>query len=500
VGSIIEIEPNSAVVKEGGTAAFSVSASPAKNGEKTSYQWQKLSDIAGSDAAYWADLTENANGAEYKIHDVKNEDNNTKYRCIVSHSKNHSMGSSQTTRVVSLFVSGESDTYPTETDISLSGKGYGELKGQYFAAKKGKALEIVANTNYYAGGISIPVPNGDVSFYKYELTDEKTLKNDSGVKIGNKITDGKAQMTWKPDKTGAFQIVAVYEGGISGVGGEKNSDSQTKGAVDSGKQKTDSALSTQDAVTAQQTAESPPPKLNPSRSEVVTVNIADPKITAYEISYVLNGGENDPQNPSYISSNGDIVTLNDGTKAYSKFIGWFANEKFTGKKITELDPAKMDGKATLYAKFEDISYKISYMMGAPISYSNTNPAKYSYYSPVNLFPPHAAGYSFLGWYSNHAKTKPVYVLPTGTPKDITLYAKWQEIPYSIIYIMDGGTNNEDNPSMFTASEEVVLKDGEKNGASFAGWFLDADFKNEITKIPAGTAANLTLYAKWKEQG
>lgn len=69
----------------------------------------------------------------------------------------------------------------------------------------------------------------------------------------------------------------------------------------------------------------------------------------------------------------------------------------------------------------------------------------------------------------------------------------------IYYITNGGTLPEDAPKYYmpTATEDLIIPTPTKANSTFCGWYKDPEFKEEITKIPAGTSATtLRLYAKW----
>ena len=51
--------------------------------------------------------------------------------------------------------------------------------------------------------------------------------------------------------------------------------------------------------------------------------------TAYSITYVLNGGTNNPSNPSTYTSD-DVVTLSDPSKEGYDFLGWYTSADFSG--------------------------------------------------------------------------------------------------------------------------------------------------------------------------
>ena len=67
--------------------------------------------------------------------------------------------------------------------------------------------------------------------------------------------------------------------------------------------------------------------------------------------------------------------------------------------------------------------------------------------------------------------------------------------YPITYVLDGGTNAEENPASYNVeTETITLKDPVKTGYTFAGWY-SAD-NSPVTKIPQGSTGDITLYAKW----
>ncbi len=72
--------------------------------------------------------------------------------------------------------------------------------------------------------------------------------------------------------------------------------------------------------------------------------------------------------------------------------------------------------------------------------------------------------------------------------------------YVIHYKLNGGTNNESNPALYTAGEGVTtLNDPVWDGHVFRGWYTDSGFTGDaITSIATDKAENITLYAKWDQ--
>lgn len=107
-------------------------------------------------------------------------------------------------------------------------------------------------------------------------------------------------------------------------------------------------------------------------------------------------------------------------------------------------------------------------------------------------------YNFEGWYYDSAFTLPVnfnWDILTG---DVTLYAKWSPVTFGVGYTLNGGTNHPSNPTTRTIeSAAFTLQTPSKPGSLFLGWYTTSNFQGDpITVLPAGTNANINLYAKW----
>lgn len=70
--------------------------------------------------------------------------------------------------------------------------------------------------------------------------------------------------------------------------------------------------------------------------------------------------------------------------------------------------------------------------------------------------------------------------------------------YKIKYNLNGGKNNTSNPTTYTGTKEIKLKNPTRRGYQFKGWYTDKSFKHPINKIAKGSAKNYTLYAKWSK--
>lgn len=80
-------------------------------------------------------------------------------------------------------------------------------------------------------------------------------------------------------------------------------------------------------------------------------------------------------------------------------------------------------------------------------------------------------------------------------ENLTLYAKWGMITYSIVYVMNEYTTNDaSNPATYNVTSNISLIAPSVIEGTFIGWFTDEDYTNEIENI-SNMTGNITLYAK-----
>lgn len=108
---------------------------------------------------------------------------------------------------------------------------------------------------------------------------------------------------------------------------------------------------------------------------------------------------------------------------------------------------------------------------------------------------------FLGFYTDLSCTgNPITSVVVD--KDITLYAKFEIIGYSITYDIDGATWKNYTPNssynVLNAANSYIPEGEnlEKVGYTFEGWYKDANYKEEFTSF-VGLFEAITLYAKWE---
>ena len=229
-----------------------------------------------------------------------------------------------------------------------------------------------------------------------------------------------------------------------------------------------------------------------------TVFIADYTLITYNVSYKLNGGENDESNPNTYNIE-QAYTLKNPTRTGYTFVGWFTEETFENQ-ATEIALGS-HGDKKFYAKWNIITYTVSYELNGGEN-SAENPKTYTVETEtITLAEPTKTGYGFKGWYLEETFETRVYTLEKGSHGDKKFYAKWGENTNTLKFDGNGATGGEMSDVEMKTSETVALPECGfvKAGYSFIGWAITADGDVVYTdgaNYTMGTNSEYTLYAKW----
>lgn len=141
------------------------------------------------------------------------------------------------------------------------------------------------------------------------------------------------------------------------------------------------------------------------------------------ITYETNDGTNSASNPSSYTIDTPDISLADATRSGYEFKGWYSDSKFNNRVLT-IDTSNLVNLA-LYAKWEIITYTITYNMDGGAN-SPSNPTNYTIHSSnITLAEPTKSSYSFKGWYTDSSFNIKVVSVDTSQLSNVTLYAKWQ---------------------------------------------------------------------------
>lgn len=243
----------------------------------------------------------------------------------------------------------------------------------------------------------------------------------------------------------------------------------------------------------------------------------DSKTTEYKLSFSANGGTGEMESITKEENEKINLPAVKFSRTGFEFLNWNTVADGSGTAYADSAEFIFNADTTLHAQWKEkkaapapsnpenpSTPKTTYTVTFDANGGNGTIASISVEEgseitlPENTFT--KTGYSFAGWatsadgnvsYSDKAK-----ISITG---NITLYAKWTAITYTITYEPNGGTNADGNPTGYTfETETITLLAPSREYFDFGGWYTDSEFsdsskKNEITK---GSTGNIMLYAKW----
>ena len=227
------------------------------------------------------------------------------------------------------------------------------------------------------------------------------------------------------------------------------------------------------------------------------------KVKEYDINYILNGGTNDPDNPSKYTKESETIVLKDASKEGYTFTGWTGNGTTEPTKGLEIVSGST-GNKEFTASYTPINYSIEYIntCGA-LPAGATNPDSYNIESAdITLLNPSKEGYEFKGWKvfgESDDTASTTTVIPQGSMGNKKYEAVCTAIEYEITYHLDGGSLEEGktNPSKYTIEDTFTLNNPVKVGHTFTGWEEEGvSGKKETVTVPVGTTGNKVYTAKY----
>lgn len=250
--------------------------------------------------------------------------------------------------------------------------------------------------------------------------------------------------------------------------------------------------------------------LNPTIDDAATVTLYAMWETPYEINYILNGGTNSTKNPTKYTAASATITLADPTIAGTyAFAGWYSDASCTTTKVTKIEKGTK-GNITLYAKW---SYKVTFNGNGATSGTMATQKLYRPISTAltaNAFK--RTGYTFVNWNtkrdgSGKAYTNKQKLSNTGTTGNITLYAQWKPISYTIAFNANGGKGSMSKLTSRKYGKTVTLPKSTftRKGYTFLGWSTSKTAKkatysnkSKVKNLTSKNGATVTLYAVWKK--
>lgn len=243
------------------------------------------------------------------------------------------------------------------------------------------------------------------------------------------------------------------------------------------------------------------PEKNIVDLELESCVIDEPVIQNFTLKFILS---NQTENEITDIESGSSINIADKVKLDGYNVKFYEDANYS-KQITDTEIA-INSDVIIYVKLEAITYFIEYEL---------NDGRWNNYSANTSYTVETAnipgadcilrdGYTFEGWYKDANYTEKITSL-VGLFEDITLYANWEVINYSIKYELNDGTWADgfisENSYTIESAADFGLPTSEhltKEGFVFDGWFDNSEYTEYAIDSLVGRTGDLTLYAKWRD--
>ena len=207
-------------------------------------------------------------------------------------------------------------------------------------------------------------------------------------------------------------------------------------------------------------------------------------LNRYTITYDTQGGVNAVGNKTEYTIEDGNITLYAPVRNYYDFAGWYEN----GVPVESISANRLCN-ISLVAKWTAVEYTISYDRNGGTC-EDTLVSKYTVESEDIILPTLSKdGCIFAGWYDGDAKVEKI---ASGSHGDIALLAKWASATYSVMYVCGG---EHSNPAQLNVGDDYTLKDAQKAGYSFEGWYVDQSYSDRVYVLTS-SGESVTVYAKF----
>ncbi|MBO4714249.1 MAG: InlB B-repeat-containing protein [Fibrobacter sp.] len=218
----------------------------------------------------------------------------------------------------------------------------------------------------------------------------------------------------------------------------------------------------------------------------------------FDITYVLNEGSVNGDNPSSYTIDTAFVLNAPADVVGYVFEGWFYDANFTNPASQVIQGTT--GDKTFYAKWTKKTYRIMYLADNN-SYGSISDQFVEHGTTINLESAgifRRAGYEQTGWSTTMGGAKEYDFGESFTVvAPVTLYPSWSLVTYTITYECDGCVNNPQNPTTYTINDKKDIRYPQsREGYDFGGWYKETNYTTKVTQIAKGSYGNITLYGKW----
>ncbi|GBU26239.1 hypothetical protein R83H12_02934 [Fibrobacteria bacterium R8-3-H12] len=218
-------------------------------------------------------------------------------------------------------------------------------------------------------------------------------------------------------------------------------------------------------------------------------------LITYNITYDLNNGTVETDNPVSYTIETAAFTLNNPTRIGYTFAGWTGSNGTAPQTSVSVEHGST-GNKSYTANWELITYTVTFNANGgsvtpEIGITGTG------WKLSSLPTPTRNGYTFNGWFTAETEGTEV-TTSTVFSANITIYAQWTPETYTITYTLNDGTVAS-NPTSYTIeTATLTLNNPTKSGYTFSGWTgSNGTTPQTDVSIAKGSTGDKSYTANWE---
>jgi uncharacterized repeat protein (TIGR02543 family) len=210
----------------------------------------------------------------------------------------------------------------------------------------------------------------------------------------------------------------------------------------------------------------------------------------YTVIFDADGGTPVPATQNVTEGETVAPPSSNPAKAEYTFTGWYK-----GDAVWNFSTDTVDANITLKARWTAIpKYTVTFDEDGGSAVPDQTVLKDGKVTQPTE-PPTKAEHTFDGWHKDSAK-ETLWDFGTDTvTENITLYAKWTHLPYTVNFDVDGGSA-VDSQSVVQGGKVMKPADPTKAEYTFDGWYKDSAKETSWDFDTDTVTADITLHAKW----
>ena len=177
------------------------------------------------------------------------------------------------------------------------------------------------------------------------------------------------------------------------------------------------------------------------------------------------------------------------------FSGYYSddNEMYYNSSMTGVRRFAKTNNIELTARYTLNNYSVRYELNNGTDNVNNVKVYNVEMDNIQLVDSEKTGYDFVNWTLDG---EPVTEINTHLCKNLILTANFTPTVYTITYVLNGGTNSENNPITYTIeTPTITLEPAIFENENICRWYLEETFNNRVTQISKGSCGNKVFYAK-----